>query len=72
MINISINKLYLIGSVVQAIFAFAVSQYQSSIIKKEAKTTKFIQLSVAILFFIISLGQTKFIIKKIKSNNSGN
>ncbi|MBT2655411.1 hypothetical protein J7E81_09215 [Bacillus sp. ISL-18] len=72
MINISIKKLYLIGSVVQAILAIVVSQYQSYIIKKEAKTTKNIQLSVAIIIFIISLGQTMLIIKKIKSNTRSN
>jgi len=72
MINISIKKLYLIGSVVQAILAIVVSQYQSYIIKKEAKATKYIQLSVAIIIFIISLGQTTLIIKKIKSNTRGN
>jgi len=65
--NINTNILFVFISLVQLMAAFIVSQVQSSKIKHNARTTKFIQLGFALFVFIISLGQTALIMKKIKS-----
>ena len=66
------HKLFLICCVIQSIIASGVSQLQSMKIKKSAKETKLIQLGVALVIGLIGIGQTKLIIKKIKSNTRGN
>jgi hypothetical protein len=65
--NINTNILFVLVSLVQMITALTVSQVQSRKIKSNARTTKFIQLGFALFVFIISLGQTTVILKKIKS-----
>lgn len=68
--NLNTKQMYLIGSCVQTIIAYAISQKQSREIKKNAKATKYIQLGFAAFVFIIGIIQTKTIINKIISSNN--
>jgi hypothetical protein len=66
------SKTFITVNLVQLTVAVIVSQFQSLKIKKNAKETKFIQLGFALLVFLISLGQTTFLVKVIKSASKSN
>lgn len=69
--NINSKVLTIIVSLIQMTLAVVFSQYQTKSIKDNATQIKFTQLGFALFVFIISLGQTAFIVNKTKSNKKG-
>ena len=70
--NLNTKQMYLLGSCVQTIIAYAISKKQSREIKKNAKATKYIQLCFAAFVFMMGIIQTMTIINKMISVNKGN